>query len=37
MGVREAQSSRGDAIHGRSGDDAAERAWRTETLVIGHD
>src|SRR4249919_2887739 len=37
MEVRIAQSSPCNAIHGRSGYDAAERAWCTETLVIRHD
>src|ERR1041384_909381 len=37
MEVRIAQSIPRDAIHGRSGYDAAEGARRTETLVVRHD
>ena len=37
MEVRIAQAVLRDAIHGRGRDDAAERAWCTETLVIRHD
>jgi hypothetical protein len=32
-----AQPLRGDAIHGRRGDDAAEGARCTEALVVRHD
>jgi len=36
MKVREAQPLSREAIHGRSGYNAAERTWRPETLIIGH-
>src|SRR4249920_2085038 len=37
MEVRIVHSISCDAIHGRSGYDATEGAWCTETLIIRHD
>ena len=36
MEVRVAQPGSCNAVHGRGGYDATERAWRTETLVVRH-